>query len=312
MIKSNIVNILICPKCKKNTIKDIKKKVVCKNCKRIYGSITIPNFVKKNYTDSFGYQWNIFRKTQIDSYNNLTITRDRLFRVTRWKNNLTNNLILEVGSGSGRFTEILAKTKATIFTVDSSSAIIANYKNNFRFDNVSFIRADINQMPFNIKFDKILCLGVLQHTNDIKNTLKNLKQYLKPDGELVLDVYKKKWYTYFKWKYLLRPFLKKIDKKRLLNIVSWSSNFFYYPSLLIFKLFGKIYKNIFPVIYYHEIIKEKKLSIEFSILDTFDMYSPEFDMPLSIDELREILIDLKYDIKFIGYGDNGIISRVKC
>jgi SAM-dependent methyltransferase len=302
---------LICISCKKK-LEEIEGNVCCINCDKNFGSFPILNFVDETYTSSFGFQWNLFQKTQLDSCNNLNLSKKRLFAGTKWKEELKDDLILEVGSGSGRFTEILAKTNANIFTVDSSTAINANYKNNFRFNNVTFIRADINQMPFSVKFDKILCFGVLQHTNNIRNALENLKQYLKSDGELVFDVYKKKWYTFFKWKYILRPLLKKINKQRLLNIVEWSVKLFYYPSLLLFKLFGKVYKNIFPVVYYHEIIKEKKLSIEFSILDTFDMYSPEFDTPLSINELRDILIDLKYKIIFAEFGDNGIVCKVKC
>jgi 2-polyprenyl-3-methyl-5-hydroxy-6-metoxy-1,4-benzoquinol methylase len=302
---------LNCPKCKKSTLKKIKKIFFCGVCNKNFGFMPIPNFVKKNYTNSFGYQWNIFSKTQLDSYSNLTVSKNRLFKVTKWNKNLSDNLILEVGSGSGRFTEILAKTNASIFTIDSSSAIFANYSNNSKFKNVSFIRSDINKMPFNFQFDKILCLGVLQHTKDIKTSLKNLKKFLKPDGELVFDIYKKQWYTFLQWKYLLRPFTKKIKKETLLNIIIFFSNFFYYPSLWTYKFIGIIYKNIYPIAYYHEIIKSKKLSIEWSILDTFDMYSPEYDTPIKKNDLKKILEDLGYVITSLGYGDNGIIAKVK-
>jgi ubiquinone/menaquinone biosynthesis C-methylase UbiE len=306
-----MISNLICNNCKKKTLKNIKKKFFCKICKRDFGFFPIPNFVKKTYTESFGYQWNIFSKTQFDSNNNLKLSKNRLFRTTKWNKNLGDNLILEVGSGSGRFTEILAKTKATIFTVDSSTAIEANYSNNSKFKNVFFLRSDMNNLPFDFQFDKILCLGVLQHTKDITKALKNLKRFLKKDGELVFDIYKKNWYTYLQWKYILRPFIKKIQKKILLNIISNLSNFFYYPSLYTYRLIGKIYKKIFPIVYYHEIIQEKKLSIEFSTLDTFDMYSPEYDNPIKMSDLRMILNNLKYNIIYLDYGDNGIIAKVK-
>ena len=43
----------------------------------------IPRFVPSdNYSSSFGMQWNIFAKTQLDSFTNTTITEDRFFRVT--------------------------------------------------------------------------------------------------------------------------------------------------------------------------------------------------------------------------------------
>ena len=307
-----IINKLLCSNCKKKTLKENNEEIICEKCKQKYGSILIPSFIEKTYTSSFGFQWNRFNKTQLDSYNKLSLTKDRFFRTTRWKQNLIGNLILEVGSGSGRFTEILAQTKGSIVTLDSSTAIRANFSNNSSYQNVKFIRADINNMPFDFQFDKVLCLGVLQHTNDVKNTLKNLKKFLKPGGEMVFDVYKKNWHTYFQWKYLLRPLLKKVKKEILLKVINYLSNFFYYPSLLIFKIFGKIYKRIFPVIYYHEIIKEKKLSIEFSVLDSFDMYSPVFDNPLSIIELDHMLLVLGFKIIFLDYGDNGIIGKVSC
>lgn len=307
-----MIDRLICINCKKKTLKNNDGKIFCEKCKRSYGTNLIPSFVEKTYTSSFGFQWNTFSKTQLDSYNKLGLTKDRFSRTTKWEQNLTDNLILEVGSGSGRFTEILAQTKGSIVTVDSSIAIEANFSNNSNYQNVLFIRADINNMPFDFQFDKILCLGVLQHTNNVENTLKNLKKFLKPGGELVFDVYKKNWNTYFQWKYILRPFLKRVKKEKLLKVISYLSNFFYYPSLLVFKIFGRIYKRIFPVVYYHEIIEEKKLSIEFSVLDSFDMYSPNFDNPLSMKETKHLLNKLEFKIKYLDFGDNGIIGKVSC
>ena len=50
----------------------VKDKVYfeCNNCKKNYSIVNnIPRFVgKNNYSNSFGYQWNIFDKTQLDSY----------------------------------------------------------------------------------------------------------------------------------------------------------------------------------------------------------------------------------------------------
>ena len=72
----------------------------------------IPRFVpSENYSSSFGMQWNIFAKTQLDSFSGTTISKDRFYRVTGWQENeLKDSLILEAGSGAGRFTEIIAKT----------------------------------------------------------------------------------------------------------------------------------------------------------------------------------------------------------
>src|SRR5438477_10777022 len=61
-----------------------------------------------NYTDNFGYQWNKFITTQIDSAADFDLTRKRFFSVTGWdKQDLSGKNILEVGSGAGRFTQIV-------------------------------------------------------------------------------------------------------------------------------------------------------------------------------------------------------------
>ena len=57
-------------------------------------------------------------------------------------------MILEVGSGSGRFTEQAAKTGATIISCDYSYAVEANFASNGKNDNVLIVQADLYHMPF--------------------------------------------------------------------------------------------------------------------------------------------------------------------
>ena len=73
----------------------------------------IPRFIKNsNYSDNFGIQWKKFYKTQLDSYSNLEISEKRLSRCLGFSPSLLKNkLVLEAGSGAGRFTEILIKYK---------------------------------------------------------------------------------------------------------------------------------------------------------------------------------------------------------
>lgn len=47
-------------------------------------------------------------------------------------------------------------------------------------------------MPFKRDFfDKLLCIGVLQHTPDVKKSFYTLPLFLKSRGSLVVDAYKK-------------------------------------------------------------------------------------------------------------------------
>src|SRR6266446_9464063 len=65
----------------------------------------IPRFVGSgNYATNFGLQWQIHAKTQLDSYNGASYSRDRLFQTTAWPTDLRGERTLEAGSAAGRFT----------------------------------------------------------------------------------------------------------------------------------------------------------------------------------------------------------------
>ena len=80
---------------------------------------SIPRFCDKlNYSESFGYQWNKFDTTQLDSINNINITEYRFYKSTNWDPELiSKENVLEVGSGAGRFTEVFLKTTKGVYIV---------------------------------------------------------------------------------------------------------------------------------------------------------------------------------------------------
>src|SRR5258705_3855159 len=148
----------------------------------------VPCFVEAdNYTNNFGFQWNKFQKTQIDRESKQSISLERFFAATNWdKEELAGKNILEVGSGAGRFTQVvLDHTKANLYSIDYSDAVSANYRNNARHtDRLKLFQASIYDMPFpDNSFDKVFCFGVLQHTPDFKKSVQCLVDKAKPGGE---------------------------------------------------------------------------------------------------------------------------------
>ena len=84
-----------------------------------------------NKVENFGIQWNLFKKTQLDSFNNQNLTESRLKKCSGWDlNKLKGKCLLEMGSGAGRFTEIFLKYGAIVVSVELSNAAYANYENN--------------------------------------------------------------------------------------------------------------------------------------------------------------------------------------
>ena len=164
-------------------------KIISKSGKEYEIIDRIPRFVdRSNYSDDFGFQWKKFFKTQLDSYSGLTITEDRLKRCLGEPfQALENKLILEAGSGAGRFTEILLKFDANVHSFDYSSAVDANAMNNGSKERLTLVQADIRKIPFEKgKYDFVVCLGVLQHTPNPEESIKSLWDMLKPGGKLII------------------------------------------------------------------------------------------------------------------------------
>jgi len=244
-----------------------------------------------NYTGSFSYQWNKFTDTQLDKASKLNISKSRFFAETNWnKEDLSGMNVLEVGSGAGRFTQIiLDHTKANVYSVDYSNAVEANYKNNGPNDRLHLFQASIYEMPFaKAQFDKVLCLGVLQHTPDFEQSVKALIEMAKPGAEVVVDFYGVNgWWTKLHAKYMYRPFTKKMRYERLYQLIDRNIDWMISASRFFTKIgLGKILNRFIPICDIDGTLPSSlsyKQLRELCVLDTFDMFSPEYDNPQKID-----------------------------
>jgi 2-polyprenyl-3-methyl-5-hydroxy-6-metoxy-1,4-benzoquinol methylase len=273
-------------------------------------------FVKDdNYTENFGFQWNKFAQTQIDNQKN-PISRIRFFAETEWeKIDLSGKNVLEVGSGAGRFSSVVLKdTKANLYTLDYSNAVEANYKNNSQHGNrFNLFQASIYEMPFIAgQFDKVFCLGVLQHTPDFKKSVKCLVDQVKTGGELVVDFYPiRGWWTKIQAKYILRPITKKMSHEKLLQKIDRNANWMIKVSNFFDRIgMGRIVNRFIPVCDIKGTLPKnltKQELWEWVVLDTFDMFSPQYDNPQKLETVRNWFIEFGMEVTFAGtvtYGDN--------
>jgi len=284
----------------------------CPSCHATFPLLDgIPRFVPPtNYAGSFGYQWNLHRQAQLDSHTGLTISSTRLFNVTGWSQDLRDQNILEAGSGAGRFTEILLKTGATVFSFDYSSAVDANRHNNGAADNLCLFQADIFRIPLRPRsFDKVLCLGVLQHTPDPSRAFTSLARCVKPGGELVVDVYARRLTALVSWKYLLRPLTKRMDPRRLHAIVEKTVDLLLPLAGWLRHHAGVIGARLLPIVEYSQLGLSPGLNREWAILDTFDMYSPAHDHPQSSSTLQQWFREAGMEQITVVDGPNGIIGK---
>lgn len=264
-----------------------------------------------NYTDNFGMQWNKFDKTQLDNgANGLDLSCRRFFAETHWdREDLSGKCILEVGSGAGRFSKVvLEHTNAVLYSVDYSDAVTANFKNNNSIapDRFHLFQASVYEMPFpDNSFDKVFCLGVLQHTPDFDASIKALIDKAKPGAEIVVDFYPiKGWWTKINAKYILRPVTKKMPRERLLRLIEKNVDWLLKVHYIFHRIGLGFMTRFLPVCDVKETFPKSltKAEIrEWAILDTFDQYSPEHDHPQRIADVSAMFECHGAEVTFAGF-----------
>jgi SAM-dependent methyltransferase len=274
-----------------------------------------------NYTENFGYQWNKFIETQIDKGDQLSFSKKRFFSQTGWKiEDVSEKNILEVGSGAGRFSRvILENTTANLYSIDYSNAVEANYKNNGPNKKFHLFQASIYEMPFmKCQFDKVFCFGVLQHTPDVEKSVKSLIEMAKPGAEVIVDFYPiNGWWTKIHAKYIFRFYTKKLSNEKLYKKIDANIDWL----IKTYRFFSKIgvskLTNRFLPICDIDTTIPKNLTEqqirEWCVLDTFDMFSPQFDQPQRIETVTAWF--KKYGMKEVWGGkinyDNAQATVVK-
>jgi len=275
----------------------------------------IPRFVREgDYAASFGFQWRLFARTQIDRFNGTDITRTRFFSSSGWDAvELKGQKVLEVGCGAGRFTQVVLDTGAELYALDCTVAVDACRQNNSPHPALHLFQADLYAMPFApAQFDRIFCYGVLQHTPDVRRAFLSMVPFLKPGGEISLDVYLKTFRShYLNAKYWLRPLTRRINRERLYRVVRLIAPRWIPLSNAIRRIpkVGWFLDSLVPIPNYTDWLPLTPVQVvEWAILDTFDEFSPEYDQPQTPETVRAWFREAKLELVRMKVGGNMIIA----
>jgi len=291
--------------------------LICTSCGRMFPIVrSIARFVpSEGYAHSFGYQWNYFDKTQLDSHMGNDLSRERFFATTQWSKQMDGQVILEAGCGMGRFTQIALATGAEVFSFDLSNAVEANLRNNGDSSHAHIVQAGIYEIPFRKEsFDKVFCMGVLQHCPDVRAAFMSLVPFLRPGGEIVIDVYHRHTGLFPPLKYWARPFLTWMGPKGVHKFLSLliPPAFYLKKFLGEVPLVGKAIGNLIPigpVSHAPRLVFTDKELVQVKILSALDMFSPVHDHPQTLDTVRQWFADAGLVDVYIGTGFNGINAR---
>ncbi len=157
---------------------------------------------KINWKDGFVALWTILRyglfddrDTEPRTYTQLR-RRARLKKYNRWVwerlQPFVGQRVLEVGAGSGTMTRFLYG-RELIVTTDRETAYLDRLRNYFRRrPGIVVERCDLesdeSRELARYKFDTVMLINVLEHTNDDAGALRRAHQLLEPRGRVVIFV----------------------------------------------------------------------------------------------------------------------------
>jgi SAM-dependent methyltransferase len=315
-----LTNLLCCPSCGEHLqwpgapveAADGRQPLDCSRCGASFAIVRgIPRMVSTdNYAASFGFQWNRFRLTQLDSHTGRPISHDRFYRESGWRpTDLAGALVLDVGCGAGRFTEIALAAGSSVVAVDYSVAVDACRSNHADAQNLLVLQADIYHLPLApASFDFVYCFGVLQHTPQVADAFAALVRQVKPGGRLAIDVYPWSPLNVLWPKYWFRPLTRRLAPTRLFGLVETLV-----PTLLPLSralgrvpIIGQKLKHLVPVADYADRLPLSEAQLrEWAILDTFDMFAPAHDAPQRVSTVHEWFV--KADLHEIEVFRSGLV-----
>ena len=125
--------------------------------------------------------------------------------IINWYPFKKNASCLEIGGGCGAITGALCQNLEEVKVVElSKRRSTINLERHKHFDNLEIIVGNLNDITFEKKFDYITLNGVLEYAGSFTNSqepykdfLKQIKQYLKPDGKLIIAIENRYGLKYF-------------------------------------------------------------------------------------------------------------------
>jgi SAM-dependent methyltransferase len=254
----------------------------------------IPRFVpfdQDNYARSFGYQWRRWPRLQFEAENKNTAmagyTRGMWERIT----GITEapfkpeDVILDIGCGPGRFTDVVRAKGASAIALDYSQAVEVARRNFNDDDRVCVVQGDALNLPVRSgSLAGAFSIGVLHHTPDPKRGVAQAVQTLREGGWFAVSVYPKRGYYNFPT----------VQMWRRLFQALWPVTGHYpalaysYAATYMLRPFGRfpVIRNAirlpFPSVYLPD--------IRWSVLDTFDSVTPSFQSGHDGEEVSSWLV----------------------
>lgn len=307
-MRPSLLDILVCPDCAGETRLDLvieeqdgpdirTGRLSCSVCWQAFPIVRgVPRLVADadNYSENFAYEWNRWGRVQIDRFAGHSLSARRFLADSRWPEAwLKDKLVLDAGCGAGRFADVAAGLGAWVVAIDLSGAVDAARANTLDRDSrVEVVQASLFRLPFRRGvFDGIYCMGVIQHTPEPEAAMSALPALLRPGGRLAYNFYEIDWRTRLQpIKYALRAFTPGLGAAANHRLALALTLFLFPLSWLLSHVrFVRFINVMLPICATHPRELTFRQQFVWTLLDTFDWYSPRYEIRQSHAQVAAIL-----------------------
>jgi 2-polyprenyl-3-methyl-5-hydroxy-6-metoxy-1,4-benzoquinol methylase len=136
---------------------------------------------------------------------------------------LKNEEVLEIGVGNGSHAQLLASSAKKFTGIDLTEYAVKSTSERFKISGLSgnIQRMDAEKIEFlDNGFDFVWSWGVIHHSSNTSQILREINRVLRPNGEIFLMVYYRGW-----WNYYFSGFLRWLVSGDLFRGYSFSKSF---------------------------------------------------------------------------------------
>jgi SAM-dependent methyltransferase len=280
-----------CPRCRGALARETRA-YVCASCRTRWPVVGgIPRFVdSQHYVGSFGWQWRRHRRTQIDSAVRVESEHTFAEKTGLRPEDVRGKVVLDVGVGTGRFSDVVARWGGIPVGVDLSLAVLSARRN--LATDALVAQADLFALPFREDaFDHVFSIGVLHHTPSTRDAFRAIARHAKPGGTVAIAVYEDH-PTFYRYSTRYRRATSEMSHP-LLHLLSHAAVPLWHVEQAAKTLFGPFGPHVAGRLRTAFPIRDHADPL-WRVLDTFDWYSPRFQWKHDEREVRRWFEELGF------------------
>ncbi len=121
-------------------------------------------------------------------HNDKLIYAEHVTRYMAAKPAITNKVVLDIASGSGYGTKMLAESAAFVYGVDVNETAINYSKKHYAAQNIKYLVGDGESIPLkDDSVDVVVTFETIEHIKDYRKFLDEVNRVLRPDGLLIVS-----------------------------------------------------------------------------------------------------------------------------